>query len=209
MAAISLTKLYNEVFGIQPKYLIPRRGSMDMVDNRYEQTIPSFEISEAAENYSDLGTPILDVLLIHAGSYGAFEVVDGVPQRKDVIYAPYRFELWPMIDVSQNKVIVTTPINGRDGTVKEYIYTDDFNITIRGLLVGEGNNYPHDQRRELYSLFKLNTSLGVTSRVLNDLGIYSLVFKSIQFQDLEGYNNACQYTITALNDQVYELKIKE
>lgn len=209
MATIRITDLYNEVFGITPKYLVPRRGGIDLVSDRGYSEIPVFEAEEVPKAYSPLGTPILDVLMLQSGSYNSFEIKDSVPVKRKVDYPAYNFELWPMVDVSQDKVIINTPINGRDGTVKEYIYTDDFQISIRGLLVGEGNNYPHDQRRELHSTFKVNSTYGVLSRVLNDLGCYALVLKSIQFQDVEGYNNICQYTITAVSDKDVLLTIKD
>lgn len=199
MAVISIKDIYNEEFGIKPKYLVPRRGSFDLVES---PDYTGFELwdEETAANVTKLGTPILDQITLEDGRYQTFEVQNGVMKPLTVIFPGYTFPGWPMLDVSQDKVIVTTAINGRQGTIKEYIYTDDYQVTIRGILVGDGNNYPYYGRKKLADVCKINASYGVVSRVLMGMGIYALVFKSVQFNDVEGYNNVCTYTITALSD---------
>jgi hypothetical protein len=207
MATVTIKDIYNEVFGIKPKYLIPRRGGMDLVPDKDYLEIEVFPEDE--DSSSQFGTPILEKIILKGGNYKTFEIKDGVPVVKQVSYAAYEFEGWPMIDVSQDKVIVTTPINGRDGTVKEYIYTDDHQVTIRGLLIGDGNAYPYDARRNLTNMFKINNAYAVESRLLNEMGVLSLVIKSIQFNELEGYNNVCPFTITCISDRDVLLTIKD
>lgn len=208
MATVKINDIYNEVFGVKPKYLVPRRGGMDLVPDKSYQDIEVWSEDET-DNLSQFGTPILERIVLKGGTYKAFEIKNGVPVAKQANYAAYEFEGWPMIDVSQDKVIVTTPINGRDGTVKEYIYMDDHQVTIRGVLIGEGNSYPYDARREMTNMFKINNAYGVESRVLNEMGVLSLVVKSIQFNDLEGYNNVCPYTISCISDRDVLLTIKD
>lgn len=208
MATVNISELYKKVFKVAPRYLVPFRGGLDMVPAPGYSGIEIWD-EETSMEISPLGTPILEQITLQAGTYNTFEIIKGVPVKKTVEKQPYVFDLWPMIDMRQDKVIITTPINGRDGTVKEYIYTDDHQITIRGLLVGEGNSYPYDSRRELKNTFKKNSSYGVSSRVMNDDGVFALVIKSIEITDLEGYNNICPFVITAISDKDVLLEIKE
>ena len=208
MATVNISDLYKKAFNVVPRYLVPRRGGMDMVPAPGYSGIEIWD-EEVSTSISPLGTPILEQITLQAGSYKIFEIKNGVPVPKTVQKPGYTFDFWPMIDIRQDKVIVTTPINNRDGTVKEYIYTDDHQITIRGLLVGEGNTYPYDARREMENIWKVNATYGVLSRVLNDIGIFSIVLKSKEFTDMEGYNNVCPFTITAISDKDVLLEIKE
>lgn len=198
MARVKISQLYEKAFGLVPKYLIHKVGLANVDDPGYSD-IPVWE-EETTDRLSEFNTPILEQISLNQGSYYGFKTTNGKIQKQKYGFTGYSFPGWPMLDVSQDKVIVTTPINGRNGTVKEYIYSDDFQVTIRGILVGEGNIYPHDQRKALQNVFDVNSSYGVDSRILTDQGIYALVFKSLTFTDLEGYNNVCSYTLTALSD---------
>ncbi|MEI8137589.1 MAG: DUF6046 domain-containing protein, partial [Bacteroidota bacterium] len=49
-----------------------------------------------------------------------------------------------LFNVTQTKNIITTSIQGRNGTVKEYISLGDYNVTIKGVLTGTNGLYPLD-----------------------------------------------------------------
>jgi len=206
MAAINIRELFGRAFGVAPRYAVP---SGDLVAAAPELAGIAVFPEDAPAGLSPLGTPILEKITVRAGSYHTFKVVDGLPERVDIGYPEYTFPLWPMLDVSRNKTVVKTAVNGRNGTVKEYVFTDDHRIGIRGLLVGEGNSYPHGQKRELYALFEHNAALEVVSRTLNGLGVRAIVIESIDFGDLEGWNNVCAFTVSAVSDTGVLLTIKE
>lgn len=207
MPIINIIDLYQQAFNIAPRYLIPGRGGMDQVSSPEYSGIEIWpEDNEAS--ISPLGTPILEQIMLQGGQYKTFEIKDGKPVAKTVDFESYLFEGWPMIDVSQDKIIVTTNITGREGTVKEHIYNDDHQITIRGILVGEGNSFPYEQRRTLKKVCKVNSTYGVVNRMLTDLDIMAIVIKRIEFTELEGYNNICPYVITAISDRDVLLEIK-
>lgn len=209
MATITISEIYSEVFGgLKAKYLVFRRGEMDKVNSpnyQEQQQMPE----ESFDVLSPLGTPIIETVSLEGGKYDTYEYVDGEIKPRKVGFTDYTFALPPMVDVSQDKVIVKTPITGRDGTVKEYIYTDDFKITLRGLLIGKGNTYPYEQRRALSAVFAVNEAYGITAKSLNDMGIYSIVFESLTFNDLEGYNNVCSYALTGCSDMAAILQIEK
>jgi|GEM_PF-4384636 len=171
MATVNFREIFRAAFGVVPRYVVPDGDLAALPPGR--SGIEVFP-EDAPAGLSPLGTPILEKITVRAGSYHTFKVVDGLPVRTSVSYPEYTFPLWPMLDVSRNKTVVKTAVNGRNGTVKEYFFTDDHRIGIRGLLVGEGNSYPYGQKRELYALFGHNAALEVVSRTLNGLGVPSL-----------------------------------
>ena len=132
MAFVNISNLLKQAFNVAPKYLIPQRGGMDMVQSPNYTGIQIWD-DEQHFGISPLGTPILEAIVLQSGSYKAFEIKNGKPVAKQVDYPPYAFPLWPMVDVSQDKIVQVTNITGRDGGVLEYIYSDNFQITIRGI----------------------------------------------------------------------------
>ncbi|WP_293913096.1 MULTISPECIES: DUF6046 domain-containing protein [unclassified Sphingobacterium] len=207
MAIINISDIYQKAFNIMPRYLIPNYSDVDILPPEYSG-IQVWQEEEYAE-LSELGTPILEKIILRPGSYTDFEIVEGLPKKRTINFDGYTFPIWPMVDVSQNKVIVKTAINGRPNTVKEYIYTDDHQVTIRGIITGIGNEYPHQEKRQMYNMFAVNSSYEVEARGLNDIGVQSLVIENIDFGDIEGYNNVCTFTISAVSDIGVLLSIKE
>ncbi|WP_442589196.1 DUF6046 domain-containing protein [Pedobacter sp. AW31-3R] len=116
----------------------------------------------------------------------------------------------PMIDITATKSIVTTPIKGRNGTVKEYISIDDYQINIRGVIINyESDEYPELTVHNLHNIFKADTEMQVTSALLNLLDIHYLVIKQIKFPEVEGYRNMQPYALQCLSDMPLELVIKD
>ena len=68
----------------------------------------------------------------------------------------------PVISISSKKNIVATPLTGRTGTVRgvatifffELIVIDDYVIVIKGLIIGQGNEFPEQQTAQLRSLYE-------------------------------------------------------
>lgn len=208
MAIINIKDLYEQVFRISPRYIIPNYSDLQSTPPEYGEIAVFPEAGSVAE-MTELGTPILEKIILQPGITNTFKIENGVPVISQVNFPGYEFEGWPMIDVRQNKVLVKTPVTGRNGTVKEYIYTDDHQITIRGVLVGEGNEYPYEAKKALQAMFDINSAYEVSCRTLNDLGISSIIFEDRDFSDIEGYENVCAFTVSAVSDSALILEIKE
>ena len=208
MAIINIKDLYEQVFRISPRYIIPNYSDLPSSTPQYGEIAIFPEPGNVAE-MTELGTPILEKIILQAGITNSFKIVNGTPVLTQVSFPGYEFEGWPMIDVRQNKVLVKTQVTGRNGTVKEYISTDDHQITIRGILVGEENQYPYEAKKALQAMFDVNSPYEVSCRTLNDLGISSIIFEDREFSDIEGYENVCAYTVSAVSDSALILDIKE
>jgi hypothetical protein len=112
-----------------------------------------------------------------------------------------------LLSVSQSKKIVTTEIQGRDGTVKEYIGLDDYQIQINGRLNGNYNQNPKELTRQLKIILSAGQPLEVTSWYLQNLDITDIVVKDFNFAQTEGEYSTQYFTINALSDKRFEAKI--
>tara|TARA_R110000796_G_scaffold55294_2_gene128850 strand:- start:3948 stop:4589 length:642 start_codon:yes stop_codon:yes gene_type:complete len=114
-----------------------------------------------------------------------------------------------LIDVSQQKQIIKTNIQGVAGTVKEYISKGDYQLIIRGALVsGSSVLYPTDQVQQLKEYLEAEVSLGVASRFLDDIfDVQNIVIESYNFPQREGYQDQQLFEISAISDEPIELTV--
>lgn len=122
-----------------------------------------------------------------------------------------------LISINLEKNIVTTALQGRNGTIKEYISDGDYNITVdAGVsaypVQNEENeidiSYPIDAVKELQELLALPEALEVQSDFLDIFGIDSAVVKSFSLQQ-ETHANRQSINIQMLSDRAYEIRLKE
>ena len=116
-----------------------------------------------------------------------------------------------LFSVNQSKNVVRTPIQGRNGTVKEYISDGDFDVSIRGLIVSpNANEYPKNDVLKLVEILKVQDNLEIASRFLNDrFGITNLVIMSYSLPENEGFQNMQAFEINAVSDEPIELILKK
>ena len=95
-----------------------------------------------------------------------------------------------LVDVTGSKNIVKTEIQGRKGTVKEYINEGDHQVVIRGMLVSDNaDEFPRKDLITLLKLCKLNESIEVVSELLGLFGIQNLVIENYKMPDRAGFQN--------------------
>lgn len=112
-----------------------------------------------------------------------------------------------LLQVSQSKKIVVTEIQGRDGTVKEYIGMDDFQVQIIGRLNGAYGINPKEDTETLKRILDAGQPLAVTNWWLQNLGITDIVVKDFNFAQTEGEYSTQYFSINALSDKVVGAKI--
>ena len=105
-----------------------------------------------------------------------------------------------LISLNMEKNIVTTALQGRNGTIKEYISDGDYNITIDAGI----SNYTIDQEGE----HNIDYPIEVQSDFLEIFGIKSAVVKSFDLQQ-ETHSNRQSINIQMLSDEPYEIRLKE
>lgn len=158
-------------------------------------------LGDEGKDLSKFGLPVFDALEISRLSYKTLE-------GKDVVILSQTFAT-VLIDISQSKNIVTTPINGRNGTVKEYMSDGDDTITIRGVLVGDGIDVrPDNLISGLIAFCKAPVPLDVYAPCLFSQGIYSMVVNDYTIRQLEGKRNVVPFELLCTSDTPFEIEQK-
>ncbi len=126
----------------------------------------------------------------------------------------YVFPNEPLISLNLSKTIVETATVGKEriGTVKEFICTEDYNITIRGVCVNfdEPEAYPTAQVQELKDMFAINDRLDIDANPFLELfNIRGIVLKEFDLKEMAGEQGLQKYTITALSDQDFYADLTE
>lgn len=118
--------------------------------------------------------------------------------------------LWVLLEVNMQKLIVKTAVQGRNGTVKEYVSDGDYQVTIRGGLFSPFSYaYPKDDVLTLLQLLQLSEPLDVVSEYLNSLfNISCLVVEDYSFSQKEGVQNVQLFEIKTVSDMPIALKRK-
>jgi len=85
-----------------------------------------------------------------------------------------------LITVEQKNNIVTTAIQGRNGSVFEFISNGPYDITIEGILTGTGEQYPKGEVKALAALFAKTEIIDANSEFLHLFDIYQLIRKTVR-----------------------------
>lgn len=108
-----------------------------------------------------------------------------------------------LFTVNQSKNIIKTAIQGKNGTIKEYISNGDYSINIKGIITGFNGQYPTDKVNNLFKFLDLNRELDIISPYLNDLfQIRQIVVDTFDFPQNEGGISYQTFEINALSDNM-------
>jgi hypothetical protein len=103
------------------------------------------------------------------------------------------------------KHIIKTEINGRNGSVKEYISTGDAEINIKGTIYGPNGTYPEVDVLALITLCQAPVSFAVTSWYLLDFNITNLVITDYSIPQEAGGISYQNFELNCLSDVPVEL----
>jgi len=112
-----------------------------------------------------------------------------------------------LITVDQPIKVVKTEIQGRNGTVKEYIGADDAKITINGIITGNNGVYPRDEVARLKRWLDAPISKDIVAWWLGNLGIDKLVVENYSIPQVQGGYSYQIFSIDAVSDLPVELRI--
>ncbi len=184
---------------ITPKFFKVDTDNMTLEQNENEAA----RLETPAYIKSFFGQPVFDIIDIPSFSY--IRPIDGVK----IVTASQALGT-ALIEINQSKLIVNTQIQGRAGTVKEYIGLGDYDITITGAMISEHSNVPPRQQMQyLYDVLIAPVPIQVYSNFLDYVRIYTLVVKDFKFNQIEGTRNAVGYTIQCLSDEPFEIQYQE
>ena len=160
------------------------------------------QLSENVPLSSFYGTPVMSRLILGDQNSATFNYTDinGNTQTLDSI----TLECCIMV-ASQEKNIIKTSLEGRDGTVKQFISNGDYKIDVTVIVATVDNNYPRDFVNALINILSIPDSIPVYSDFLNMFGINSVVVENPVIPQEEGFYNQQKFTWTMLSDNPIDL----
>jgi hypothetical protein len=148
---------------------------------------------------SFFGLPVFDVLTFMGMNYIAY---DGKKITLDTIHFGVA-----LCDINQSKNIITTSIQGRNGTIKEYISDGDYTINIKGVITSAAQDYyPEQNVKRLKDFCDAPTPISIASQYINMFGIKDIVIKDYSFAQVEGMRNVQPFELNCLSETPFEIK---
>jgi hypothetical protein len=170
-------------------------------DNPYEGRIPVGVDPDPAMYMSTLGTPVVADIVFQGGAYTDDET-GRVVTFAEVTLATV------LVTVSQPKRIIRTEIQGRDGSVKEYIGMDDFQVSVNGIITGTNGTFPFQEVAALHKILRAPITIPVVSAYLQLFDIFNLVISDYAFDQEPGGYSKQNFTINSISDKPVELLIQ-
>jgi hypothetical protein len=111
-----------------------------------------------------------------------------------------------VLQLQRTRNIVTTVVQGRDSSVKEFINNGDWMISVSGIICRVGWEYPLDEVLLFNEYMSLKRSLPIVHELLNSLGIYEAVVTDYAINETSFIN--CQsYSFNMLSETPIQLQI--
>ena len=181
-----VVKLLQSKAGLQNVKIHDARNSPYVINEGKPQDEPT------PKNYSSLNTVVYSSVIFNKG-----KEVNGV-----IVISEWNdFYIDDcLISVSQSKKIVTTEVQGKDGTVKEYIGLGDYEINITGRINGSYNVNPKEETKKLKKILAVSQPLAITNWWLQNLDITDIVVKDFNFAQTEGEYSTQYFSVSAMSD---------
>lgn len=154
---------------------------------------------EMKEGKSSLiGHPIFMPLQLEQVQY---DVLINGKKKEGGITVPKLLIPLVILEASRAKVIATTSVEGRNGTIKEFSNLGDYDISIKGVFVGDDGQYPEKQVKALADFENCPVSIGVTNPFFTYINVTRIVIKKINWKSTEGYQNIQAFELDCLSDE--------
>lgn len=147
---------------------------------------------------SSIGTPVLVDLTFLASSYTD-------ENGNNYTFNDFTLET-VLITINQQKNIVKTQIQGRKGTVKEYIGLGDWVITINAIIPGTNGAFPKFEMEQLKIIAGCPKAIAITSWYLQMFDINSIVVENFDTAQEGGMYSTPAFTMGCVSDEDVNLR---
>ena len=178
-----------DVFGLQNAIILDKI-------NIY-QGLPQGNSSDEALRMSALGTPVYSDLTLEGGTYTN-------EAGQEFNFGSIYFDTVIMI-VDQQKRIIKTSVQGRDGDVKEYIGMGDYTVTINAILAFDNGRYDRDAVAEVKKMLTAPVSIKCISWFLQLWDIDEIVIEGYGVPQQAGQYSMQPFSINAVSNKPIEL----
>lgn len=198
---IDIFKEFETAFGSKP-YVVPQVSASPDTGNPYTGITP-----KAAQEFTDKGSLIAEQL-------NGVEIF--LPVK---IYGPEKkYDLpYCVVKVSRKNTFIKTPLIERRGTAKELYSEDDYQITIKGFLIGQKRLFPETELDELKELCDLKTDVildnALTNIFLTNKGASEreqrrIVIESFELPEVSGGRKHVRpFVMEVLSDAIFTLEL--
>ena len=146
------------------------------------------------------GTPVFDQLIIKTD-------IDALIHQEQTGDNYVKFDT-ALLTVNQSRNIVRTPIQGRNGTVKEYISDGDYEINVVGLIVSPySGRVPMIDMENIHNILALQNEVVIVSNYLSLFKISYVVVEAYTFEQVEGSLNQIKFTMRLISDEPIEVQL--
>ncbi len=113
-----------------------------------------------------------------------------------------------LINLNQTKNVVKTQIQGRKGTVKEYVGMGDYALTINAIIAGANGVYPRSDVQNMIWMMNCPNAITVTSWYLQQFNVNSIFIETYDSNQDEGQYSRQPISITAVSDEEVNLRFR-
>ena len=161
------------------------------------QIFGSTNFANDAKAVSYLGTPVETNLILGDGENVLTKYVD--IEGNELTYYGLQIDT-VIMEVSMTKNIIKTSIQGKSGTIKEYVNDGDYIINVSGRLSLKTNVYPESNVNRLIKICQIPDSVPVTSDFLQLFGINEIVIDDFKLPQEKGIRNEQGFEITMTSE---------
>lgn len=113
-----------------------------------------------------------------------------------------------LVGISNSKNVVTTPISGRNGTIKEYINRGDYQINISGMIMSNIDNvFPVDRVRKFIRICEKEEAISFSNAFANHYNITSVVVIDYKLAEKQAVRNGVPFSLSLISDDPIEIKV--
>jgi hypothetical protein len=173
--------------------VIAKGGGTGLIKTIVGAAVVPDSVTDDKIGNSYLGTPVIDNLEFPQGSY-----VDLDGNQID-----YGAVVVDTVVFTVNKVrnVIKTSVQGRNGTIKEYVSDGDYSISCQGVISNRDNVFPEEQARALRQVLEVPQQLPVISIFLNNTHeIFDIVIESWSMPFEAGKRNEMPFSFIAVSD---------
>jgi hypothetical protein len=113
------------------------------------------------------------------------------------------------ISITSKKNVVITPLVNRDGSVKEEISIDDWDINIKGVIVSKGFDYPDTEVQTLIDWYQKRVALNIqNAKTAMCLGeTEKVIIMDLSLPEVKGFENTQPFELKLVSDTPFSLYI--
>ena len=112
-----------------------------------------------------------------------------------------------IVEVSATQLWAKNKVNGRQGTVKQFLGLGDYEISVEAVVVSEnGRDYPEKQMKTWQNIFQVGKELSVTYQHLQVFGIDTVIINSFTINQKKGHEGTYEFSFSLSSHSTINLQ---